>query len=119
MGTGTAFQNYVKEFSNLDKATQQAVLSSGLLSKVQKEQLISQLELSASTATLTAEQVQERLATELNSEADAKALLAKSGLITEKELETGATVEITTAKLNEAVANGTLSTSDAAVIAGA
>ena len=119
MGTGTAFQNYVKEFSNLDKATQQAVLSSGLLSKVQKEQLISQMELSASTATLTAEQVQERLATELNSEADAKALLAKSGLITEKELETGATVEITTAKLNEAVANGTLSTSDAAVIAGA
>ena len=119
MGTGTAFQNYVKEFSNLDKATQQAILSSGLLSKAQKEQLISQMELSASTATLTAEQVQERLATELNSEADAKALLAKSGLITEKELETGATVEITTAKLNEAVANGTLSTSDAAVIAGA
>ena len=78
MGTGTAFQNYVKEFSNLDKATQQAVLSSGLLSKAQKEQLISQLELSASTATLTAEQVQERLATELNSEADAKALLTKS-----------------------------------------
>ena len=119
MGTGTAFQNYVKEFSNLDKATQQAILSSGLLSKAQKEQLISQMELSASTATLTAEQVQERLATELNSEADAKALLAKSGLITEKELETGTTVEITTAKLNEAVANGTLSASDAAVIAGA
>lgn len=119
LGTGTAFQNYIKEFGNLDKATQQAILSSGLLSKAQKEQLISQMELSASTTTLTAEQIKERVATELGSDADAKALLVKSGIVTEKELETGATIEVTTAKLEEAVANGTLSVSDAAVIAGA
>ena len=68
---------------------------------------------------LTTAQLSERLAKELNSKADAEALLINSGLITQKELEENATIKVTAAKINEAVANGTLSASDAGVIAGA
>lgn len=67
---------------------------------------------------LTTAQLSERLAKELNSKADAEALLINSGLITQKELEENATIKVTAAKINEAVANGTLSASDAGVIAG-
>lgn len=119
LGLEESFLNYVKEFTTLDKATQQAVLSSGLLSKAQKEQIISQIKLCSSTKELTAGQIEERVATAMNSIEDAKAILNKSGLITAEELESGATIKVTTDILNKAIANGTLSKSDAAVISSA
>ena len=112
-------KSYVSELQGLTSAQAEASLTSAGLEKNQRKQILSALEASAATKTLTAGQIQERLATKLNSEEDAKALLLKSGIITQKELEENATIEVASAKLKEAVANGTLSSSDYAVIIGA
>ena len=93
-------------------------LSTKNLSNEQKEQILTSAGLITTEKQLTAAQISERLAKELNSKADAEAMLVNAGIITQKELEENATVKVTVAKINEAVANGTLSASDAAVIAG-
>ncbi len=103
----------------MSRAQADASLASVGLTKAQRQQILTALEASTVTKTLTAEEIQEKLAKELNSDATAKALLLKSGLITQEELEKNATIEVTAAKLNEAFVNGTLSTSDVKVIAGA
>ena len=93
-------------------------LSTKNLSNEQKEQILTSAGLITTEKQLTAAQISERLAKELNSKADAEAMLVNAGIITQKELEENATVKVTVAKINESVANGTLSASDAAVIAG-
>lgn len=105
--------------SGLSKEQALLVLSTKNLSKAQTEQVLSAAGLLNVEKQLTTAQLSERLAKELNSKADAEALLINSGLITQKELEKNATIKVTAAKINEAVANGTLSASDAGVIAGA
>lgn len=104
--------------SGLSKEQALLVLSTKNLSKAQTEQVLSAAGLLNVEKQLTTAQLSERLAKELNSKADAEALLINSGLITQKELEENATIKVTAAKINEAVANGTLSASDAGVIAG-
>lgn len=104
--------------SGLSKEQALLVLSTKNLSKAQAEQVLSAAGLLNVEKQLTTAQLSERLAKELNSKADAEALLINSGLITQKELEENATIKVTAAKINEAVANGTLSASDAGVIAG-
>ena len=105
--------------SGLSKEQALLVLSTKNLSKAQTEQVLSAAGLLNVEKQLTTAQLSERLAKELNSKADAEALLINSGLITQKELEENATIKVTAAKINEAVTNGTLSASDAGVIAGA
>lgn len=105
--------------SGLSKEQALLVLSTKNLSKAQTEQVLSAAGLLNVERQLTTAQISERLAKELNSKADAEALLINSGIITQKELEENATIKVTAAKINEAVANGTLSASDAGVIAGA
>lgn len=105
--------------SGLSKEQALLVLSTKNLSKAQTEQVLSAAGLLNVEKQLTTAQMSERLAKELNSKADAEALLINSGLITQKELEENAIIKVTAAKINEAVANGTLSASDAGVIAGA
>lgn len=105
--------------SGLSKEQALLVLSTKNLSKAQTEQVLSAAGLLNIEKHLTTAQLSERLAKELNSKADAEALLINSGLITQKELEENATIKVTAAKINEAVANGTLSASDTGVIAGA
>lgn len=104
--------------SGLSKEQALLVLSTKNLSKAQTEQVLSAAGLLNVEKQLTTAQMSERLAKELNSKADAEALLINSGLITQKELEENAIIKVTAAKINEAVANGTLSASDAGVIAG-
>lgn len=111
--------SYTKELQALSKAQAEASLVSAGLTSAQQKQVLVAFEASNVTKSLTAEQIQEKVASELNSQADAKALLIKTGIVTQKQLEENATIEVTAAKLNEAIANGTLSASDAAVIAGA
>lgn len=94
-------------------------LSTKKLSDEQKQQILISAGLISTEKQLTASQFSERLATELNSKADAKQLLISSGIVTQKELEEDASVKVTAATLNEAVAKGTLSPQNAAVIAGA
>ena len=105
--------------SGLSQEQALLVLSTKNLSQAQTEQVLSAAGLLAAEQQLTAAQISERLAKEMNSKADAEALLLKAGIITQKELEENATVKVTAAKLNEAIANGTLSASDGGVIAGA
>ena len=94
-------------------------LSTKKLSEEQKLQILTTAGLSTEEKSLTAAQISEILSKELNSKADAEQLLLSSGLITQKELEANATIKLTAKKLEEAVANDTLSASDAGVIAGA
>ncbi len=104
--------------SGLSKEQALLVLSTKNLSIAQTEQVLSAAGLLNVEKQLTTAQLSEKLAKELNSKADAEALLINSGLITQKEFEENATIKVTAAKINEAVANGTLSASDAGVIAG-
>lgn len=105
--------------SGLSKEQALLVLSTKNLSQAQTDQVLSAAGLLNVEHQLTTAQMSERLTKELNSKADAEALLINSGLITQKELEENVTIKVTAAKIKEAVANGTLSASDAAVIAGA
>lgn len=112
-------QEYVSSIKGLNQEQALLALSTKKLSEEQKLQILTTAGLSTEEKTLTAAQISERLSKELNSKADAKQLLLSSGLITQKELESNATIKLTAKKLEEAVANGTLSASDAGVIAGA
>lgn len=110
---------YVTSISGLNKEQALLALSTKELSDEQKAQILTTAELVGQETKLTASQVSERVAKKLNSEEDAKQLLISSGLVTQKELESNATIKITAEKLNEAIANKTLSASNAEVIAGA
>lgn len=73
----------------------------------------------AVTRDLTAAEATEALMQQNMTSLEAKELLIKAGIITQKEFEENATMQVTAAKLQEAVANGLISASDAEVIAGA
>lgn len=103
----------------LSRTQAETALSATGLESAQRKQILSALEASAATKTYTAEQMLESVATSTGSSAGAKALLLKSGIVSAKELEEGATIQVTAAKIDEAVANGALSVSDGNVIKGA
>ena len=112
-------QSYVAELQGLSRAQAEASLASNGLESAQRKQILSALEASVATKTLTAGQIQERLATQLNSKEDAKVItqkLVKAGILS---AESGSTNVLTADILKQAIANGTLSKSDAGVIAGA
>lgn len=71
------------------------------------------------TISLTTAEITERLAEEAGSKAQAEQLAVKAGLVTQKELETGATIQVTEAALAEAIAKGKITASDANAIASA
>ena len=89
------------------------------LTKAQRNQILTTTEITSATKALTVGQIEERIATELNSKEDAKAItqkLTKIGIISS---ESGATTSLTVDILEQAVANGTLTVSEASSIASA
>lgn len=89
------------------------------LTKAQRNQILTTTEITSATKALTVGQIEERIATELNSKEDAKAItqkLTKIGIISS---ESGATTSLTVDILEQAVANGTLTASEASSIASA
>lgn len=112
-------QKYITSLQGLSRTQAETALSAAGLESAQRKQILSALEASAATKSYTAEQILERVATELGSEADANALLSKAKIISATELENGATIQVTAAKIDEAVANGALTVSHGNVIKGA
>lgn len=92
-------------------------LSTTQLSTHEKELILTEAGLIAKTKELTASQAVETLQQELGDKANARSLLIQAGLITNKELEEDATIKVTFAKLEEAVANGLLTTEQSKLIA--
>lgn len=110
--------SYVVSLQGLSRTQAETALAAAGLDSAQKRQVLSAFEASAAAKTLTAEQALQAIATTNGSTADAKALLIKSGLASADEIEKNATIQITRAKIDEAVANHSLSASDANVIKG-
>lgn len=119
LGTGVSITQMATAVSGLSKEQAILALSSRKLTEDQMKQVLVEAKLLESTVSLTTAQATERLSKSLNSEADAKALLQKYALITHQKLEKNSTLEVTAAKLQEAVANGTLSATEATAIANA
>jgi len=107
---------YAEQLRSLSKAEAEASLSSIGLTRSQKAQVLSSLELNTATKALTVGQIEEQLALKTNNAENAKAItqkLTKAGIIS---AETGATTVLTTEIIKEAVANGVLSASEAQII---
>lgn len=102
--------------SGLNKEQALLALSTKNLTDEQKNQVLVKAKLLEITTELTTGQLQERITKQLSSKEDAKALLVKSGLITQQELEKNSTITVTKAKLQEILANKKLSASDKEVI---
>lgn len=98
--TGT-LRSYKEQLDGLSIAQTKASLASAGLTKEQQNQILSYIASSNAVKTLTGEQILERLSTEMNSKADAKRLLTKTGLLGATELNTDATVVFTEAKKKE------------------
>lgn len=109
-------KSYVSALDGLNSIQLEASLSASSLTKAQKAQILTALGNSNAIRNVTAAQLQERLSQELNSDATAEAVLLSSGLVSQTELETNATVQLTAAKIDAAVANGLLSQSNANAI---
>ena len=89
------------------------------MTKAQRNQILSALKATAATKVLTTGQIEERIATQLNSAEDAKVItqkLVKAGLLS---TESGATNALTIDILEQAVANGILTASEMSSIASA
>lgn len=110
---------YKTQLQGLTRAQAEASLTSAGLTKEQRNQVLSALEATTATKALTAGQIEERIATQLNSAEDAKVItqkLVKAGLLS---TESGATNVLTMDILEQAVANGTLTASEMSSIASA
>lgn len=110
---------YKTQLQGLTRAQAEASLTSAGLTKAQRNQVLSALEATTATKALTAGQIEERIATQLNSAEDAKVItqkLVKAGLLS---TESGATNVLTMDILEQAVANGTLTASEMSSIASA
>lgn len=124
IGTDGLFDNstvltYKKHLEGLSHTQAEAALTSAGLTKAQRNQILATTEITSATKALTIGQIEERIATELNSKEDAKAItqkLTKIGIISS---ESGATTSLTVDILEQAVANGTLTASEASSIASA
>ena len=87
------------------------------LTAAQQQAVLSQISLANATGTLTTEQMTSALITEARNEADVKALLLNTGLISSETAEATATNTVTAAKLKELVATGKLTRAEAQLLA--
>ena len=114
--TETSVKQISDSVSGLNKEQALLALSTKKLTNEQKMQILTEAKLLETTIELTAGQLQERITKQLSSKEDTKALLVKSGLITQQELEKNSTITVTKAKIQEILANKKLSASDKEVI---
>lgn len=108
---------YVTALSGLSVQQAQLVMSTKGLTTAQQQTILSHINLANATGKLTAAQMTEILTTEKRSQADAKALLLNTGLITSETAETTTTNIVTAAKLRELVATGQLTQAEAQLLA--
>ena len=97
---------YIASLRGLSATQAEVVLSSAGLDKAQKQQILNKLAETNATISLTSAEATEALTRKLGSQDAAKELLIKSGLVTKEQLLAGATIEVTAAELEKAVASG-------------
>ena len=108
---------YTASLRGLSATQAEVALSSAGLDKAQKQQILNKLAETNATISLTSAEATETLTRSLGSKEAANELLIKSGLVTEEQLLAGTTVEVTSAKIADAVATGVLTKEEGAKIA--
>lgn len=96
---------YTASLRGLSATQAEVALSSAGLDKAQKQQILNKLAETNATISLTSAEATEALTRKLGSQDAAKELLIKSGLVTKEQLLAGATIEVTAAELEKAVAS--------------
>lgn len=108
---------YVASLRGLSATQAEVALSSAGLDKAQKQQILNKLAETSATVSLTSAEATEALTRSLGSQKAAEELLIKSGLVTEEQLLAGATIEVTAAELEKAVASGIITAQEKEQIA--
>lgn len=108
---------YTASLQGLSATQAEVVLSSAGLDSAQRKQIISALEATVATKTLTTEEAISAMTRKSGNAEAAKELLIKSQLVTADQLESGAEIQVSTEKLKSAVASGVLTQSEADNIA--
>ena len=108
---------YAASLRGLSATQAEVVLSSAGLDSAQRKQIISALEATSATKTLTTEEAISAITRKSGNAEAAKELLIKSELVTANQLESGAEIQVSTEKLKSAVASGVLTQSEADNIA--
>lgn len=106
-------KSYVASLQGLSATQAEVVLSSAGMDKAQRKQIISALEATVATKTLTSEEAVSAMTRKMGTETAAKELLIKSKLVTADQLEAGSEFEVSTQKLKSAVASGVLTQEEA------
>lgn len=104
----TNLNAYVSSLRGLSETQARVVLSSTSLDKIQKQQILNKIAETNATVSLTSAEATAALTKNLGSESEAVNLLIKSKLATQEQLLAGATIEVTSAKIADAVATGKL-----------
>ena len=108
---------YVASLRGLSATQTEVVLSSVGLDKAQKQQILNKLAETNATISLTSAEATEALTKKIGSKTEAEALLIKAGLVTQEELLAGTTLEVSAAKLQDAVNTGLITEAEKAKIA--
>ena len=95
---------YVSSLRGLSETQARVVLSSAGLDKAQKQQILNKLAETSATVGLTTAEATAALTKKLGSQDEAERLLIKAKLVTQEQLLAGATIEVTSAKIAEAIA---------------
>ena len=110
---------YTASLRGLSATQAEVVLSSAGLDKVQKQQILNKLAETSATVSLTSAEATEALTRSLGSKTVAEELLTRSELVTVEQLQAGTTLEVSAAKLQEAVNTGLITEAEKAKIASA
>lgn len=113
----TNVNGYVTALKGLSTQQAQLIMTTKGLTAAQQQTVLSQISLANATGTLTTAQMTSALITETRNEADVKALLLNTGLISSETAEATATNTVTAAKLKELVATGKLTRAEAQLLA--
>lgn len=110
---------YVASLRGLSATQAEVVLSSAGLDKAQKQQILNKLAETNATVSLTSAEATSALTKSLGSKVEAERLLTKARLVTVEQLQAGTTLEVSAAKLQEAVNTGLITEAEKAKIASA
>ena len=103
---------YNTQLSGLTATQQKMALSTTNLTLAQQKQVLSYIAETAAAKSLTAQQIAEL-------SIDQKQALIKAGLITQEQIETGVTLELSKAQLQKIITSDAISTKDKELILGA
>lgn len=108
LGSGASFgtaeiDSYVESLKGLTAAQQDVVIATTLSDDVRRQSVLTALQESQVSKTLTADQYARVLATQMGNKEDAMALLQKAGLITAEQAQANSTVTVTKRQVEQAV----------------